>query len=188
MSSLRVIFFMRNIGPVTLGNFDQAAGHAGDAEMKPKWRLYLDTSVFGGCFDTVEGWAEDSRRVIAAFTQGHAVLLASEVLEQEISHAPGPVKQIYHSIPLFAVERIPISKTADDLALAYIRNGVIGRRWPEDCQHVAAATVARADAIVSWNFKHIVRLDRIKGYNGVNLLSGFREITILSPREVNFGG
>ena len=64
--------------------------------------------------------------------------------------------------------------------------GVIGKRWLEDCQHVAVATVARADAIVSWNFKHIVRLDRIKGYNQVNVLSGYGQITVVSPKEVNF--
>jgi len=50
---------------------------------------------------------------------------------------------------------------------------------------VAAATVARADAIVSWNFKHIVRLDRIRGFNAVNLMQGYGIITIVSPKEVN---
>ena len=37
---------------------------------KHKWRLYLDTSVFGGCFDTAQGWAEDSRRVVEAAREG----------------------------------------------------------------------------------------------------------------------
>ncbi|MCC5851155.1 MAG: hypothetical protein JJU29_23945 [Verrucomicrobia bacterium] len=54
----------------------------------------------------------------------------------------------------------------------------------EDCIHVAAATVAHADAIVSWNFKHIVRLDRIKAFNSVNLMQGYGMITILSPMDV----
>lgn len=74
----------------------------------------------------------------------------------------------------------------DDLAHAYLRAGVLGKRWLGDCQHVAAATVARADAIVSWNFKHIVRPERIKGYHQVNLALGYGLVTIVSPKEVGF--
>jgi hypothetical protein len=154
--------------------------------MDRKWRLYLDTSVFGGCFDTVQGWAEDSRRVIDSFLQKRAVLLSSELLEREIVSAPPAVRGVFLSIPNTAVEKVRISEEVDELAHAYVRAGVIGRRWLEDCQHVAVATVARADAIVSWNFKHIVRLDRIKGYNQVNMLSGYGLITVVSPKEVNF--
>ena len=154
--------------------------------MNRKWRLYLDTSVFGGCFDTVQGWAEDSRRVVASFLQGRAVLLSSELLEQEIVSAPASVRDVFLSIPNAAVEKVYMSAEMDDLAHAYLRAGVIGKRWLEDCQHVAAATVARADAIVSWNFKHIVSLNRIKGYNQVNVLSGYGMITVVSPKEVNF--
>jgi len=50
--------------------------------------------------------------------------------------------------------------------------------------HVALATVNRADAIISWNFKHIVRLDKIKAYNLVNTKNGYGVVTILSPKEV----
>jgi hypothetical protein len=62
---------------------------------------------------------------------------------------------------------------------------VVGSKWHEDCLHVAAATLARADAVVSWNFRHIVRLDRIRAFNSVNLAEGYGVITILSPKEVN---
>ena len=154
--------------------------------MNRKWRLYLDTSVFGGCFDTTQGWAEDSRRVVASFLQGRAVLLSSELLEREIVSAPAAVRDLFLSIPNAAVQKVSISAEVDDLAHAYVRAGVIGKRWLGDCQHVAAATVARADAIVSWNFRHILRLDRIKGYNQVNVLSGYGQITVVSPKEVNF--
>lgn len=70
------------------------------------------------------------------------------------------------------------------LATAYLKAGVVGERWLDDATHVAAATIARADAIVSWNFRHIVRLDKIKAYNQVNLAKGYGILTILSPVEV----
>ena len=49
---------------------------------------------------------------------------------------------------------------------------------------MAAATIARADAIISWNFRHIVRLDKMKQFNQLNLLQGYGILTILSPLEL----
>jgi hypothetical protein len=53
-----------------------------------------------------------------------------------------------------------------------------------DALHVAIATTAGVDAIVSWNFKHIVKLDKIKRYNDINMTRGFQKLTIISPQEV----
>ena len=71
-----------------------------------------------------------------------------------------------------------------ELADEYVRAGVLGPASADDATHVAAATVAGADLIVSWNFRHIVNYNRIRGFNAVNVRMGYRAITILSPREV----
>lgn len=74
----------------------------------------------------------------------------------------------------------------DVLALRdeYIKAGIVGERWVDDAAHVAAASVAGPDAIVSWNHKHIVALDKIKGYNAVNEGMGYQSLTIVTPIEV----
>ncbi|MBX7244226.1 MAG: hypothetical protein K1X53_01935 [Candidatus Sumerlaeaceae bacterium] len=41
-------------------------------EVMEKWRLYLDTSVFGGVFDLNEESDADSRRMLDAVIEGHA--------------------------------------------------------------------------------------------------------------------
>jgi len=151
---------------------------------KPPWRLYLDTSVFGGCFDAE--FAEDSRRVIDAVMSGQARLLFSEIVEAELLNAPEPVRRLFAELPDSVRERIAFSPEVEALAREYVARGVVPEAWLEDCRHVASATVARADAIVSWNFRHIVKLDKIKGYNQVNLLSGYGLLTIVSPKEVSF--
>lgn len=53
-----------------------------------------------------------------------------------------------------------------------------------DAQHIAIATVGRVDVLVSWNFRHIVNLERIHGYHSVNLCKGYPMIEIRTPREV----
>jgi predicted nucleic acid-binding protein len=74
--------------------------------------------------------------------------------------------------------------TLAELAKEYIAAGVIGPAHLEDAQHIALATVTRVDALVSWNFKHIVNLDRVRGYNAVNFRLGYILLEIRTPQEV----
>lgn len=53
-----------------------------------------------------------------------------------------------------------------------------------DAQHIATATISRVDVLVSWNFKHIVNLEKIHGYNSVNLRLGYPILEIRTPIEV----
>jgi hypothetical protein len=153
--------------------------------MKRKWRLYLDTSVFGGCFDAREGWDADSLRVMGYIFKGTAELLTSEVVEVELAGAPQKVRELYAGVPDNCRRILPVTAEAEELAGAYLDAGVVSRRWEEDCLHVALATLALADAIVSWNFKHIVRMDRIRAFNAVNVAEGYAMMQIVSPKEVN---
>jgi hypothetical protein len=82
------------------------------------------------------------------------------------------------------VEEVSISDEVEDLADQYLATAVLVPAWRGDALHVAAATVAGADLILSWNFKHIVNFKRIQGFNSVNVRNGYRSMTILSPREV----
>ena len=81
-------------------------------------------------------------------------------------------------------ERISLTEEAIKLADTYISENVIGKTSLEECRHIALATINHVDVLASWNFKHIVNLDRIKGYNSVNLRLGFQMIEIRSPKDL----
>ncbi len=85
------------------------------------------------------------------------------------------------------VEVLPIGADVPELAEAYVRANVLAASSQNDALHVAAATAAGADLILSWNFKHIVNFSRIRGFNSVNVSLGYRTLTILSPLEVIYG-
>ncbi len=89
------------------------------------------------------------------------------------------------SIPRQCIEEVSVTEPAIRLRDAYIKVGIVGPKWLDDALHVAMATIVEADAIVSWNFRHIVRLDKMKAYNDVNRREGYSIITIVSPKEVN---
>ena len=70
------------------------------------------------------------------------------------------------------------------LANAYLESGVLGRRQQADAAHIAFASSARVDVLVSWNFKHIVNLQKIHMFNAVNVRLGYPALEIRTPLEV----
>jgi hypothetical protein len=147
-----------------------------------KLRIYADTSVFGGCFD--EEFAEESKILFEEIRAGGFILVVSDVLLREILDAPERVTRLVAELPPDFVEFIPASDEMEALAGAYIQAGVVGPAAQRDAEHIAAASVADVDLIISWNFRHIVHYDKIRGYHAVNLLKGYKAIPIYSPREV----
>lgn len=147
-----------------------------------KARIYADTSVLGGCED--DEFREPSRRLLEAFQRGDLMLVLSELTVRELEGVPEAVKVALGSVPDEHIEALALSQEADELASAYIRDGAIGARMQADALHIALATVARVDVLVSWNFRHIVNLKRIHAYNAVNLKRGYPLLEIRTPREV----
>lgn len=144
-------------------------------------RIYLDTSVFGGCFD-VE-FADDSKALFELVLNRSYIVVVSDIILEELEDAPVHVRDLLISLPENTREFIVLSEEMVQLRNEYLEAGILGPRWIDDLTHVAAATVSRVDAIVSWNFRHIVRLDKMKLYNRVNLLNGYGILTIISPKE-----
>ena len=151
--------------------------------MKPL-RVYADTSVFGGCFDA--DFAAESKRFFDLVRAGRVKILVSEVVVGELANAPARVRELLRSLPADSVEQVRLTRDVIDLRDAYLAAGILEPQSTDDATHGAAATVARADAIVSWNFKHIVRIDKMRAYNQVNLQTGFGLLSIVSPQEVRF--
>lgn len=145
-------------------------------------RVYCDTSVFGGCFD--DEFSEASLQLFDHFREGRMRLVVSEVTLAELADAPERVRDLLKSIPeenRDVVERDPAIEVLRD---AYLAAGIVGPASAEDAEHIASASVADADMIVSWNFRHIVHYDKIRGYHGVNLIHGYNTVPIHSPQEV----
>lgn len=147
-----------------------------------KQRIYIDTSVVGGYFD------EEFKEVTIAFFKRlenkEVIFVVSDLLELELTQAPVYVRELLYKFSNDSFERITLNEDAIKLADKYIEEKVVGKTSLEDCRHIALATINRVDVLASWNFKHIVNLDRIKGYNSVNLRLGYAMIEIRSPKDL----
>ena len=118
------------------------------------------------------------------FKRGEAVIALSELTLLELVGAPEKVRDVLKEIPEAHREHLDFTTEAKELAEHYLNEGVIGPGKRIDAQHIAIATISRVDVLVSWNFRHIVNLARIRGYNSVNLRQGYHVLEIRSPLEV----
>ena len=155
-----------------------------EADYTTKPRIYVDTSVIGGCED--DEFSEASLRLFQAFIEGRAVLVYSEVSLRELARAPEGIRTIVDLVPDGNKEIVYLTQKAEELADAYIDSGVLGQSHRADAEHVALATIAEAEGLASWNFKHMVSRERSKGYNEVNRKMGYRKIKISSPEVLNY--
>jgi hypothetical protein len=147
-----------------------------------KPRIYLDTSVIGGCFD-VE-FSEWSNGLMGDFAAGVYMPILSDVVAAEVQDAPEAVRQKYEVLLSGEHEFVIVTEEVVELADAYQRRKILTPKFYDDGLHIALASVAEADLLVSWNFKHIVHYDKIRLFSSVNLELGYKPLQIYSPREV----
>lgn len=147
-----------------------------------KQRIYLDTSVFGGLYD--EEFQEYTIPLFERIKKSEFEIIYSNITETELENAPARIKETVNLLPTSSTKYVLSDLDAVSLASRYIQEGVVGATSYADCLHIAIATINNVDILVSWNFKHIVNVIRIIGYNNVNLSEGYNIIDIRSPREL----
>jgi predicted nucleic acid-binding protein len=147
-----------------------------------KQRFYFDTSVFGGVFD--KEFEEETVQLFERVKVGQIICVYSDLTETELLNAPAQIKDYFKKLPKQYLERVSVNDEILSLATRYITEKVVGQTSFDDCVHIATATVVKADILVSWNFKHIVNVYRIRGYNSINIRANYPVLEIRSLKEI----
>jgi predicted nucleic acid-binding protein len=147
-----------------------------------KQRIYIDTSIVGGFFD--EEFEKPTKALFEKLQRKEIIFVVSDLLRKELINAPSNVRSLLENYEHECFELVYLTEEAKDLANDYISEKVIGKTSLEDCQHIAMATINKVDILASWNFKHIVNINRIRGYNSVNLKKGFQTLEIRNPKDL----
>ena len=151
-----------------------------------KQRIYLDTSVIGGCFDDeFKVW---SLGLFRDLKEGLFRPVISEIVEEEIKGAPLHVVEKYDELLSYGTEILYFTDEVQNLAKNYVERKILGVKYLYDGYHIAFGTVYNVNLLVSWNFKHIVHYDKIRMFNGINMELGYNSIQIYSPMEVTSYG
>jgi len=146
-----------------------------------KLRIYIDTSVIGGYYD--DEFNNDTMLLFEEILRGEYKLVISDLTERELINAPDKVKTLLKDLKI-DFEVITVTQEAISLATEYINEKVVGQTSLDDCIHIATATINNLDLLISWNFKHIVNVLRIRGYNSINLRNGYSTLEIRSPKDL----
>jgi len=146
--------------------------------MERKLKIYIDTSVIGGCYD--EEFAEWSNMLFEEFKSGKKIAVISDLTYDELLKAPDFVREIPDEFKQMLIR----NEETLFLANKYVELKVISEKYYDDATHIALSTINHVDVLVSWNFKHIVNLNRILKYNTINFSLGYKILEIRNPKEV----
>ncbi len=153
-----------------------------------KLKLYLDTSVWNFFFaDDAPEKRDVTKEFFGLVQQGQYEVFISAVVVKEINDAPGPKRdQLGELIKTCQVAELEITGEADELAKSYMSRGIVPEKKEDDALHVAIATVAEMDALVTWNFQHLANLRKAELFHSVSLEMGyFKKLEIITPMEVS---
>ena len=145
-------------------------------------RIYIDTSIIGGFFDLE--FEKETKMLFQRLENKEVLFVVSDLLYEELENAPSNVKTLLDNYPKDCFEEVLLTDEARELADKYIAENVVGKTNLDDCRHIALATIHNVDVLASWNFKHIVNLARIRGYNGINIKNAYKAIEIRNPKDL----
>jgi predicted nucleic acid-binding protein len=142
-------------------------------------RVYVDGCAVGMAFNPT--FAAQTRPFWESVQRGEIIAIVSDVLERELQKAPSRARELVYGLSESQIERVISTEESNRLAGQYIAENVVDETSLDDCRHIALATINNADALVSWNFRHIVY--RRAGYNDVNEKLGYPRIEIQTPEK-----
>jgi len=144
-------------------------------------KVYIDTSVIGGVFD--DEFSHYTKKLFSEFRKGLYIPVVSQITLFELQGAPPDVRIHFDSYSDL-IEHVPVTDEAVKLSRYYMFEGKMSSKQKTDAIHIAVATINRIDIVASWNFEHIVNLNKIVLFNAVNMKNGYPTIEIRNPREL----
>ncbi len=147
-------------------------------------RLSLDTTIpnFVYALDSPERMMITRRFMLLRRSQAYEMVISAIVID-ELMRAPESKRELLLA-QVDGLELLQITPEAEHLARLYIRNKILPARSLDDARHVAVATLHRVDALVSWNFGHLVNVRRTMAIHELHALMGLHIINIVTPEEV----
>lgn len=151
-----------------------------------KLKIYLDTSVISHLkADEVPEKMGKTLNLWTEILQGIYQAIISELVFNELENCSEPKTTfMFEKLALIDFVEVEITDETRELANKYVSEGIFPIKYFDDALHVACASVNACNAVVSWNFKHMVKLKTILAVNGINKYMGYGEIEILTPEAV----
>jgi predicted nucleic acid-binding protein len=151
---------------------------------KPK--IYIETTIYNFFFaDDAPEKKQDTIKLFQEISDGKYIPYTSDAVLEELEKAvTEKFNKMFSLIEQYSMITLPVTDEARRLANIYITEGVIPEKYPTDALHIALSTVNDLDYIVSYNFRHIVKLKTVTMTESINIRENYKRIGIFSPTEV----
>ncbi len=157
--------------------------------MKKKLKIYIETSTISH-LDAPDrpDWMAETRKLWKSMVMGKYHVVIGETVFAEIERCHESKRTfMLDRIAEVEYESVDVTAEAKRLAGEYVSMGGLPKKCGDDAMHIALATLTNCDAIVSWNFSHIVNLKAMTVVNAVNLYEQLKSIQIVTP-IILYGG
>ena len=145
-------------------------------------KIYLDTSVISALFDNRATERQELTKEFFDKFEKHEIYISTLVVE-EIGAANEIQRQKMQKI-IQGFKILELNDEIEILAWEYIKREVFSDRYAADALHVAVGAVNEIDYLISWNFKHLVKVGTRKSVNQINNELGYGQIEIIAPPEL----
>jgi hypothetical protein len=144
-------------------------------------RLYLDATVIKGCSDPqFDRW---SWSLIQDCRSGLYRPIISTLVQEELAESPAP-PEAASALMECHPKILEVSDKAQTLADVYLDHKILTESHRFAALHVALATLEEADMLVSWDYRNILHMSKLRQFITVNLELGLKPLQIRSPRVV----
>ena len=152
--------------------------------------MYLDTSIISHLKqEDVPEKMRDTIKFWDAIKAGEYDAAISQVAFDEIDRCPEPKRTaLLQELSEITYQLIEPNTEIEAIAAKFVENNILTVKSIDDCRHIAASIVSECDAIVSWNFNHIVNYKTMKGVKLISLITGYKEVAIYTPTILIAGG
>ena len=153
-------------------------------QLSDPWHYYLDTSTFGALVDDEEFERVKTTQMLFDRIQSGIIRASTSIITlEEIAQAPESaqtrIQPSLNTLPILDESEASIS-----FANELVARNVLTEKFRDDARHLGIAVVEDMDAIISWNFRHMVNPARRRQIQSACLMLGHRPIDIISPLEV----
>ena len=148
-------------------------------------KLYLETTMFNYYFDINRDGHKATVQLFEAIGAGKYEGYTSEYTIIELMDALEPKQtDMLALIKKYGIIILDIDTESDRLSDLYISNGIIPSKFRLDAAHIAVASIHELDCVLSFNYQHINKLKTKRMTEIINLIEGYKGVTICTPMEV----
>ena len=145
-------------------------------------KVYLDTSVISALFDKRTPERMEMTKNAWEQIKNYEVFISDAVVEELQMADASLIEKFNNVIANFNI--LLATDEAQALAKTYVEQEVFPAKYFDDALHVAICSVNEIGLLLSWNFRHLVKVKTRRMVSAINIMKDYPPVEIIAPPEL----